>query len=105
MGKFVYDVALKGKNKYTFYFKNLNFNFSLSSKIRFIKKIHVLQNLFLFKDILVENLYNNIFPILAIYTNLTISSSWYYFLKIYLKGNFFKLYTKVTLGAKFNFFF
>lgn len=105
MGKFVYDVALKGKNKYTFYFKNLNFNFSLSSKIRFIKKIHVLQNLFLFKDILVENLYNNIFPILAIYTNLTISSSWYYFLKIYLKGNFFKLYTKGTLGAKFNFFF
>jgi hypothetical protein len=74
MGKFVSDVALKRKSDYTLYFKNLNFNFSLSSKIKFIKKIHVLQNLFLFTDILAKNLYNN-FPVLAVYTNFTISSS------------------------------
>jgi hypothetical protein len=107
MGKFVLDASLKVKSNYILHFKNLNFNLLLSSKIKFIKKIHVLQNLFINAGDLVNILdNNNTFPFLAIYINLTTKSSLYYYLKTYLELNFFKiLYTSHNILTKFKPFF
>jgi hypothetical protein len=104
MGKFVTDINLRVKNNYLLYFKNLNFNFVLSSKINFIKKIHILQNLLVIRCI-VSSL-NNITPVLAVYINTTISSSVYYHLKSYLLSNFFKiLCSSYNMRTKFKVFF
>jgi hypothetical protein len=102
MGKFVTDTSLRVKNSYILYFKNLNFNCALSYKIKFIKNLHILQNLVIIRRL--ANILDT--PLWAIYINTTTSSLIYYRLKSYLISNFFKiLCTSYNIHTKFKVFF
>lgn len=101
MGKFISNNNLKAHKKNILFFKNLNFNSILCTRIKIFKKFYILHEYLI--SILYERDDFNITPILIIYYNYTLPSYFYNKLKKILFLYFLTILCKFYIKTTFNY--
>jgi hypothetical protein len=101
MGKFIINDNLKAHKKNILFFKNLNFNITLCTRIKVFKKFYILQKYLI--SILHEQDNFSVIPILVIYYNYTLSSYFYGKLKKILFLYFLTVLCKFYIKTTFNY--
>ena len=101
MGKFSINDNLKAHKKNILFFKNLNFNKILYTRIKIFKKFYILQKYLI--SILYKRDDFSVIPILVIYYNYTLSSYFYNKLKKILFLYFLTILCQFYIRTTFNY--